>query len=189
MAQETSEYLIRQQSKVKTPKSLVKVVRAHTRELKRQRKGEDTKALAGIVQELIRAGGGTAAGFASGTITGPILLILGLAYAGQLGLLDPIYDIASRIAKAIGDGFKTGAVTDFTKNTLDALAPDITVVSGGTGPFCFSIVPAVPFIPGFFQPAGEVCFAAAQSRDSALKLVKDKLGALAVLYTFKSYQK
>src|SRR3990167_1714130 len=108
-SQESLEYLLRQQSKVKQPKTLVKVVRAHTRELKRQRKGETEKAALEAVKELIRAGGGTAAGFASGPITGPIVLIIALAYAGKLGLLDPVADIASRIAKAVGDGFRSGA--------------------------------------------------------------------------------
>src|SRR3990167_7768577 len=59
-SQESLEYLLRQQSKVKTPKSLVKVVRAHTRELKRQRKGETEKAALDLassaLRELIRGG-------------------------------------------------------------------------------------------------------------------------------------
>ena len=152
------------------------------------------------VKELIRAGGGVAQGFASGQITGPALLIIGLAYAHQLQLLEPIYDIVSRVTKAIADAWKTGVITEASKAAVDIIVPDLPVVSGtvGGGPgivpedpnvYCFSIKPAVPFVPGLFQPVGEVCFLSQPGRNASLKVIKDKLGSLAILYIFTEYTK
>ena len=163
-------------------------MRAHTRELKRQRKSEETQAALETVKELIRAGGGTAAGFASGPITGPIVLIIALAYAGKLGLLDPIYDIASRMAKAIGDGFKTGTVTKFTQDAIDVIIPDLPTVSVGPGSFCFKVTPLIPFALAFQTPL-EVCFPDSSKRDAVVAEIKSKLGPLALLYKFEMINK
>ena len=103
------EYELRQLSKVRQPKTLVKVVRQHTRELKRQRKGEDTKALAGIVQELIRAAGNTAQGLFSNQIAGTATFIL-LATALYPLWTPQVLAALGAGAKAIGDGWKTGVV-------------------------------------------------------------------------------
>ena len=73
MSQESVEYLLRQQSKVRTPKTLVKVVRQHTRELRRQRKSEtDRKAievLGEVSKELIRGGTSIASSIAQAHAT------------------------------------------------------------------------------------------------------------------------
>ena len=85
MSQESVDYLLRQQSKVRQPKTLVKVVRAHTRELKRASKREHEKAqveaLGGIAQELIRGVAQTAQGVARAH---------GTAIGAWLGNPDPL---------------------------------------------------------------------------------------------------
>ena len=182
------EFELRQLSKVRQPKTLVKVVRQHTRELKRASKRELQKSELEALRELIRAGGGVAQGFATGMITGPIVRIIALAYAGKLGLLDPIYDIASQMAKAIGDGFKTGTVTKFTQDAIDKIIPDLPTVSVGPGSFCFKVTPLIPFALAFQTPL-EVCFPDSSKRDAVVAEIKSKLGPLALLYKFEMINK
>ena len=93
------EYLLRQQSKVRTPKTLVKVVRAHTRELKKQRraKRDETavQVLGEVSKELIRgvtsAFGQTAQGVAQAH---------GTAVGAWLGNSNPITWVGGAVAAA-----------------------------------------------------------------------------------------
>ena len=102
MAQETPEYLIRQLDKVKQPRTLVKVVRAQTRELKRQRKHEkklaeaqtlEKVALAAleVPKELIRAIGSIGQGVAQAH---------GTAAGAWLGNTDPLTWVGGAVATA-----------------------------------------------------------------------------------------
>ena len=205
MSQETVEYLLRQQSKVQNPKSLVKVVRAHTRELKRATRREHEKAqveaLSGIGKELIsglfdvaekgvEALGRTTAAIASN----PNPLTLAAGAVGALSFLAWINLAYPNLAKAfhldlMTETFKLSAETlaKATPEVIDEITPDLPVISGGTGQYCFRIKNAFPFVPGLIQVAGDICFVDAQARDSALQLIRDKLGPLQHLYIFDTF--
>ena len=141
MSQESVEYLVRQLDKVKQPRSLVKVVRAHNRELRRQRKADTEKAqveaLGRIAQELIRAGGQAL----GNQITGP-LLIIGILSSNEPGRKflisagDGVVKLAAVLAKAIGDAWKTSVIPE--------LVPQ---ASGETGGILPPIPPLIPFGP------------------------------------------
>ena len=150
MAQATSEsleYLLRQQSKVKNHKSLVKVVRAHTRELKRQRRAKTDETaiqvLGEVSKELIRAVGNTAAGVsqAHGTAIGAWLGNPDpLTWAGGAAAFALYIFWLEHVLGTLGDklgipfikdllpSLKAGAlisdVADAVKSAADALTPD-----------------------------------------------------------------
>jgi len=128
VSQETVEYLLRQQSKVKTPKTLVKVVRAHTRELKRATRREHDKAVveavSGVSKEAIRGLSEIGKGLAEAH---------GRAVSAWLGNVNPITWAAGGVAMVAYVSWLTLMLKDTAVKLglpqLAALIPTATTIT------------------------------------------------------------
>lgn len=191
--QESAGYLIRQMDKVHRPASAIKVVRAYTRELKRAKRAElqktNVEALSGIARELISSAGKTTAGFAQGTITGPVLLVVLLATAGKLGLLAPFVDFLGQSALAIRKAWFEGTAQKSVQAALDLITPDLPAISVGPGNFCARITQQYPFALLSLPIPVETCFQTAELRDAFMTTVRNKLGVLAFMFKFEAVNK
>ena len=124
----------------------------------------------------------------------PNPLTLAAGAVGGLAFLAWIIIAFPNLAKALHldllkETFKLDATKlgETTADIVDEITPDLPVISGGDGAYCFRIKNAFPFIPALIQVAGAICFTTVEARDSGLKLIRDKLGPLQHLYIFDTF--
>lgn len=150
-------------------------------------KKEREAKLLSIGEKAVEGSFRTLAGFAQGSVTGPILLVLGLAATYPAWL--PVFEAAvSGIVSTASNAWKTG--------TLPGGPPPLDL-TGGSGNFCMRISKSnysqlldqfTPFA-NLSNIGGEYCFQTAEERDHFIAAYKDKLGLFAGLYNFQVINK